>query len=222
MSGRFTVPAAEVAELMGLAELPAFAPRYNIKPTTPILVVREVDGKRVGETPVWGFALAWSATRPVINATVEKVRARSPYWRAAVKHGRCLVPMSAGYEWQFAGTKKSIAHAFGVLPKHLLFAVTCELSFGWLTSTECPKSPASYPPSNRAIPTPPSGSCHWSTRNCVSWRPGVWPRRSRTRRSNPRPWFMRRICGSWGRARLFGGTIVAIFSRPPRRPCGAF
>jgi hypothetical protein len=31
MCGRFTitVPAAEIAELMGLPELPAFAPRYN-------------------------------------------------------------------------------------------------------------------------------------------------------------------------------------------------
>jgi len=53
----------------------------------------------------------------VINATVEKVRAKSPYWRAAATHGRCLVPMSAGYEWKYAGTKKSVAHAFGVLPK---------------------------------------------------------------------------------------------------------
>jgi hypothetical protein len=31
--------------------------------------------------------------------------------------------MTSGYEWNFAGTKKSIAHAFGVLPKYSLFAV---------------------------------------------------------------------------------------------------
>jgi len=31
---------------------------------------------------------------------------------------RCLVPMTSGYEWEFAGTKKSIAHAFGVMPKY--------------------------------------------------------------------------------------------------------
>ena len=87
---------------------------------------------------MWGFAPAWSATRPVINATVEKVRARSPYWRAAVKHGRCLVPMSAGYEWNFAGTKKSIAHAFGVMPRHSFFAVAGLVENGTVALITCP------------------------------------------------------------------------------------
>jgi putative SOS response-associated peptidase YedK len=143
MCGRFTitVPAAEIAELMGLPELPAFAPRYNVKPTTPILVVRELDGRRVAETPVWGFAPAWSTTLPVINATVEKVRAKSPYWRAATKNGRCLVPMSAGYEWKDAGTKKSVAHAFGVLPKHSLFAVAGLIDNGTAALITCPPNP---------------------------------------------------------------------------------
>ena len=143
MCGRFTitVPAAEIAELMGLPELPAFAPRYNIKPTTPILVVREIDGRRVAEMPVWGFAPAWSSTRPVINATAEKVRAKSPYWRAAVKNGRCLVPMSAGYEWKDAGTKKSVAYAFGVPPRGALFAAAGLIDNGTAALITCPPNP---------------------------------------------------------------------------------
>jgi putative SOS response-associated peptidase YedK len=76
MCGRFTitVPAAEIAELMGLPELPAFAPRYNIKPTTPILTVREVDGKRVAKTPVWCFDPGWRTRLLVINAKVESIK----------------------------------------------------------------------------------------------------------------------------------------------------
>jgi putative SOS response-associated peptidase YedK len=48
MCGRFTitVPAAEIAEIMGLSELPAFAPRYNVKPSQPILTIRTERGPR--------------------------------------------------------------------------------------------------------------------------------------------------------------------------------
>jgi putative SOS response-associated peptidase YedK len=89
MCGRFTitVPAAEIAELMGLPELPQFAPRYNIKPSQPILVVRANGGGRVAETPVWGFAPGWWTRPPVINAKVESIKEGSGLWRNAAKKG---------------------------------------------------------------------------------------------------------------------------------------
>ena len=43
---------------------------------------------------------------------------------------------------------------------------------------------------------PPSNCCRWSTTSCASWPRRSWPRRSRARRSTPRPWSMRRTCGS--------------------------
>src|SRR5262249_14626155 len=58
----------------------------------------------------------------------------------AAKKGRCLVPMSAGYEWKFAGTKRSIAHAFGVLPRHSLFAVAGLMDNGTAALITCPPS----------------------------------------------------------------------------------
>src|ERR1043166_7276987 len=140
MCGRFTitVPAAEIAELMGLPELPAFAARYNVKPSQPILAVRTERGARIAETPVWGFAPGWWTRPPVINAKVESIKEGSGLWRNAAKRGRCLVPMSAGYEWQFAGTKRSVAHAFGVLPRHSLFAVAGLIDNGTAALITCP------------------------------------------------------------------------------------
>jgi putative SOS response-associated peptidase YedK len=49
--------------------------------------------------------------------------------------------MSAGCEWQFAGTKKSIAHAFGVLPRHSLFAVAGLIDNGTAALITCPPNP---------------------------------------------------------------------------------
>jgi hypothetical protein len=54
-----TVPAAEIAELMGLPELPAFAPRYNVKLTTSILTMVRWTGsasprRRCGASPPRG------------------------------------------------------------------------------------------------------------------------------------------------------------------------
>jgi len=57
--------------------------------------------------------------------------------RAAAKKGRCLIPLSAGYEWQFAGMKKSIAHAFGVIPRGALFAVAGLIDNGIVALITC-------------------------------------------------------------------------------------
>ncbi len=123
MCGRFTitVPAAEIAELLGLPELPPFTARFNIKPSQPILAVREACGKR--------------------NANVESIKEGSGLWRNAAKKGRCLVPVSAGYEWKFAGTKRSIAHAFGPTPRHSLFAVAGLIDNGTVALITCPPNP---------------------------------------------------------------------------------
>jgi hypothetical protein len=43
----------------------------------------------------------------------------------------------------------------------------------------------SSPQSNRAIRTPPSNCCRWSTMSCANWRRSGWRRRSPARRSAP-------------------------------------
>lgn len=141
MCGRYAVYALpeEIAELFGYSEIPRVTlPRFNIKPSQEILVVRERDGKRVAEAPTWGFAPSWSTMRPVINAKAESLREGGRFWRAAVKNGRVLVPMTSGYEWKDAGTKRSAAHAFGVAPRKSLFAVAGLVDNGTAALITCP------------------------------------------------------------------------------------
>ena len=93
------------ARLLGLTEVPAFAPRYNIAPTQPIAVVR-VPGRL--ELLRWGLstgtgkggAKGSAKDRPRetrINARAESV---ATAYRESFARRRCLVVVDGFYEWQ--------------------------------------------------------------------------------------------------------------------------
>ena len=78
MCGRFTLTASgdELAEAFDLDTAPSLAPRYNIAPSQPVLVVRPtIDGhRRETASLAWGFgAPAGASTRLLINARAETV-----------------------------------------------------------------------------------------------------------------------------------------------------
>jgi putative SOS response-associated peptidase YedK len=105
MCGRFTLTASgeELAEAFGLDEAPGLAPRYNIAPTQPVLVVRALpsSSRREAVSLAWGFAGAdteGGRLPLVINARSETVSRRSAF-REAFRARRCLVPADGFYEW---------------------------------------------------------------------------------------------------------------------------
>ena len=80
-------------------------PRYNVCPTDPVDVVREIDGKRELLQMRWGLVPQWW-TKPLrelraatFNARAETIEMK-PFFRDAFKRNRCLIPMSGYYEWQ--------------------------------------------------------------------------------------------------------------------------
>jgi putative SOS response-associated peptidase YedK len=80
---------------------PELAPRYNVAPTqlAPVLL-RQGEGKVLALFR-WGLRPPWArdgAPQP-INARCEEA-AGKPYFRAAFRARRCLVPASGFYEWQ--------------------------------------------------------------------------------------------------------------------------
>lgn len=110
MCGRYTlsVPSEDLVEVFDVPE-PAFAlaPRFNVAPGQEAPVVGEDRrGRRMGLLR-WGLVPAWAdeASRPFVNARGESA-ARTPSFRQAYAHRRCLVPADGFYEWCEEGGRK--------------------------------------------------------------------------------------------------------------------
>lgn len=85
-----------------------FEPRYNIRPTQQILMVRpSLSGGREIVAARWGFLPHWYKSESggplLINARSETLHEK-PAFRDACRARRCLIPADGFYEWQGAGT----------------------------------------------------------------------------------------------------------------------
>jgi putative SOS response-associated peptidase YedK len=109
MCGRFTLraPASAIAEQFGLLEVPPFAPLFNIAPTQPVAVVRQVSSGSSSSRELgwmhWGLIPSWAQDRTMgsrmINARADTV-AQKPAYRAAFRRRRGLIVADGFYEWQ--------------------------------------------------------------------------------------------------------------------------
>ena len=105
MCGRYALHShpSVVALQFGLAQVPDFAPRYNIAPGADVLVVRETPAGRVAEFARWGLIPGWAKDpgigRRLNNARLETAHEK-PSFRAAMRERRCLIPADGFYEWQ--------------------------------------------------------------------------------------------------------------------------
>lgn len=105
MCGRFALhaPPAELITQFGLQTCPDFAPRFNIAPTSDVLVIRhKPDSGRVGQMVRWGLVQSW-AKDPSIGAKLNNARAETvdtkPSFRTSFAKHRCLIPASGFFEW---------------------------------------------------------------------------------------------------------------------------
>nr|WP_206453562.1 SOS response-associated peptidase [Aurantimonas marina] len=123
MCGRFTLTATPetIAEMLALAEIESFPPRYNIAPTQPILIVlggqadrpEANSPNRMAVLARWGFIPSWVKdwrSFPLLfNARAETAAEKNSF-RAAMRYRRCLIPTSGFYEWRRRGKAKSEAY----------------------------------------------------------------------------------------------------------------
>jgi putative SOS response-associated peptidase YedK len=91
-------------------QLPEFQPNYNFAPTQLCPVVFHESGKgRQLQLLNWGLIPHWSKDKKsaykMINARSETV-AEKPSFRTAIRHRRCIVPLSGFYEWKREGDIK--------------------------------------------------------------------------------------------------------------------
>jgi putative SOS response-associated peptidase YedK len=106
MCGRYALygPRSRLREQFDLDEGFDFGPRYNIAPTTKVLIVHPgPGGRRVGSLYRWGLIPGW-AKDAAIGAKLNNARAETvadkPAFRAAFRRWRCIVPASGFYEWK--------------------------------------------------------------------------------------------------------------------------
>ena len=120
MCGRFALltPGHDLITQFGVTEtsvdVSMIAPRYNVAPTQPVVVVRNASaGSATGQRELtfvqWGLIPSWAKDHKIgsklINARSETV-AEKPSFRAAFKRRRCLVLADGFYEWQKLNGKK--------------------------------------------------------------------------------------------------------------------
>ena len=116
MCGRFllSVEPADLEEAFPEFTYPArFAPRFNIAPTQPVLVVPN-DATNQADFFVWGLIPSWAKDPTIgsrlINARAETL-AEKPSFRSAYKYHRCLILANGFYEWQTQpGSKTKLPH----------------------------------------------------------------------------------------------------------------
>jgi len=113
MCGRYVLHSRPevIALAFGLNEVPAsIVPRFNIAPTSEVLVVRAApDGGPAPALVRWGLLPRW-AKDPKLAAKLNNARgetvAEKPSFRDAYRRRRCLVPANGFYEWQRTESRK--------------------------------------------------------------------------------------------------------------------
>lgn len=112
MCGRFTLT-VDPAELQERFENftfpPKFAPRFNVAPTQPVLVIPN-DGENRADFFVWGLIPMW-AKDPTIGSRLINARGETleekPAFRGSLKYKRCLILADGFYEWKSFGARKA-------------------------------------------------------------------------------------------------------------------
>ncbi len=112
MCGRFTltVDPAEAQETFTEYTFPKkFAPRFNIAPTQPVLVIPN-DDQNTADFFIWGLIPMWakdpSIGNRLINARGETLEEK-PAFRGSLKYKRCLILADGFYEWKGAPGRKT-------------------------------------------------------------------------------------------------------------------
>jgi putative SOS response-associated peptidase YedK len=111
MCGRFTLTSTpqRLRQRFALAAAPdELAPRYNIAPSQPVLVIPNRT-RRLLRPARWGLVPHWatdpSAGHRMINARAETLATR-PAFRTALERRRCLIPADGFYEWKREGARR--------------------------------------------------------------------------------------------------------------------
>jgi putative SOS response-associated peptidase YedK len=108
----------DIAEMFGVDPIPIGPPRFNIAPSTDLLVVRPAavpssSSSRELALVKWGLVPWWSKDGKIANKCIQaraETIARAPAFRDAFKSRRCLVVVDGFYEWSGTGKTRQPHH----------------------------------------------------------------------------------------------------------------
>lgn len=79
--------------------------RYNVAPSTKVLLLSERDEQLHLDPVLWGYAPGWWDKAPLTNARVETA-ATSRMFKPLWQHGRAICFADGWFEWKKEGDKK--------------------------------------------------------------------------------------------------------------------
>ena len=86
-----------------LAEEPTAYSNADVRPTNEVPIIRIRDGNRLALPARWGLIPSWAKDATIaqhtFNARAETL-SEKPSFRSAFRRRRCIVPMSAFFEWR--------------------------------------------------------------------------------------------------------------------------
>lgn len=102
-----------------------FAPRYNIAPSQPILMLDNRAGGTLDHA-IWGLIPAWAkpteqGPKSMINARCETL-SQKPMFRTSLRYKRCIIPATGFYEWKQTSFGKQPYYITLAGGKPMLFA----------------------------------------------------------------------------------------------------
>jgi putative SOS response-associated peptidase YedK len=105
MCGRFTLtlPPDVLRAYFDYPEQPNFPPRFDIRPTQPVPVMRLERGERQFTLMRWGFIPSFvkdEKTFPLLINARSETLPEKPSFRNAIRRRRCILPADGFYEWQ--------------------------------------------------------------------------------------------------------------------------
>lgn len=125
MCGRVVqeIPKAELQKQFAVAAIDSIDEvyfRYNIGPTSRLVMVLNEDGEKTAKYMRWGLVPSWVKNLNDFNATTFNARSEtvesSKVYAASFKRRRCIVPVSGYYEWKKLPDKTKQPYYFK--PRH--------------------------------------------------------------------------------------------------------
>jgi putative SOS response-associated peptidase YedK len=125
MCGRFHLKASaeQIAEYFRVINIPdLFSSRYNIAPTQPVMIIKQVNGSREIAHVQWGLVPQWAndttQSGKMINARSETAFEK-PSFKGPFRYRRCLIPADGFYEWKSIGGKEKQPYHIGLKNREL-------------------------------------------------------------------------------------------------------